>query len=153
VSERSDSQPKPNTPVGSLGHDPECARAAQIDTLHSQITRIGVEIHQINQTLEAHLTVEYPKLVSRMNQAGQQNLQAETDIEELASALLGPKRSMLQGGGRESPKGLVHKVEVMWGMTQNGGVPAKLRMSDRVAIYVALISAVGVILAGAFGAL
>ena len=46
-------------------------------------------------------------------------------IDELATHVLGTPRTELEGGGR-NPDGMVHKVDRLIHMADNGGFPAKL---------------------------
>ena len=47
-------------------------------------------------------------------------------------------------------QGISHKVDVVWGQAQNGGVRAKLTNPQKVAIWVAGIGGVATIISAAF---
>lgn len=70
----------------------------------------------------------------------------EAQLEELAAAVMGPKKSEFAGGGRHDNQGLVHKVEDLYRTTEailnkmnNGGIRIQLPPS----VWVAIITAVG----------
>lgn len=74
----------------------------------------------------------------------------EGNVKELASALLGPEKTPLQGGGRNEEEGIVYMVKELWHAHKEGGVNAKLQSSDRGKILVALISSLSAVLVAIF---
>lgn len=69
----------------------------------------------------------------------------ESNIEEVAAAVLGPRKSEFAGGGRYEDDGLVHKVETIvdtqqtiLNQLQNGGIKIKFPWQVWAAIITAL---------------
>lgn len=77
-----------------------------------------------------------------------------TELEQLAGVILGPKRDAFMGGGRSASLGLVARLDgleaKMDQLIEGQGV-VKLSVADRVSIYVAVIGALGFIIASALG--
>lgn len=57
---------------------------------------------------------------------GHDHPELDDSIEELASAVLGPRKSEFAGGGRYEEEGLMHQVEEINTRLSNGGLRVKL---------------------------
>lgn len=103
---------------------------------------IQAEVHQVNQSLEAHIGEMHAHLVDE-KRIKEWDRRLHDEIEELAAAVLGPRRTDLAGGGRNEDEGLVGQWKHF---TTNGGVPAKLGVKEKGAIYVAVVIGVANVL-------
>lgn len=112
---------------------------------------------EIREILISHIEEEHATLVER-SEIEEADRHAHDQIEELTSAVMGPRRTELEGGGRHKDQGLVHKVERngrrlerIEAKVYNGlDVTVKQTLSgrDKAAVIVAAISGfVGVIVA------
>lgn len=81
------------------------------------------------------------------------HLELETQVEELATAVMGPKQSTFAGGGRREEDGLVHKVEILVDKLSStgNGVRVSLPAGAWVAIIVAIIAGVAQVAAAIAG--
>ena len=71
-----------------------------------------------------------------------------SDFEELATAVMGPKRTILEGGGRHEEEGLVAQMREVREWQRNGTMKLKLTGRDWAGIVIAIIGAVSAIIVG-----
>ena len=136
-----------------MTHDPTC---------HEEHDTLAKAIRGVAEELKAHDEYAHSSLLTREQIISRDQAIADK-LDELADAVIGPERTVLQGGGREASRGLLHrqarveqKVDglVNWSDTidarlKNGGLKARLATSDR--ILVAIIGAVAVVASALIG--
>lgn len=124
--------------------------------------RIESKLDQHAKDLVFHMDEVHGELMQRSDIIAADR-QIASHVEELAVAVLGPRLSEFQGGGRDSRLGIQHMVaENRRGIVRleagqeridrqitNGGIKSRLSGKDRAAVWVAAISAfASVIVAG-----
>lgn len=104
--------------------------------------RIESKVDDIGRLLEVHQAEVHGKLAD-VEQIRIWDGQLEAEIEELATAMLGPRRSELAGGGRDVTQGF----DWQWRhFTTNGGVPAKWDSKTWAAIITVIVTTIGSII-------
>lgn len=120
---------------------------------HEQHNEIKHRLDTHARDLEMHISETHELLMSKADILASDD-KLETEIELLAAALLGPKRSEFYGGGRDERAGMAFQVQKNFerigkleSQASNGGFRAKLSKTQATAIYVAGIGAVATVVA------
>lgn len=123
------------------------------DRCHEEHGEIKERLDIHARDLEFHIGETHALLMDR-TEILESDDRLEAEIEELAAALLGPKRSEFYGGGRDSRAGMAFQVQKNFerigkleSQASNGGFRAKLSKAQATAIYVAGIGAAATVVA------
>lgn len=123
-------------------------------TCHDEHERIEAKLDQHAKDLTYHMDEVHGELMQRTDIIAADR-QIASHVEELAVAVLGPRLTKFQGGGRDAKLGIKAIVdenrrgivrleagqERIDRQISNGGVKSRLSGKDRAAVWVAAISA------------